>query len=159
MGYGDKRLLDALPMLRRYARGLVGSSSMGDRLIEQCLCAYCDGHFSVDLTRPALGLFRLFHDHLAKERLRQQPILGLPRRPSDLPVAVLILPQGERVAVLLTRTMGFTYAEAAEIVRLPETEVRRRTLSGMRRLVRLTSRGAAPPVTYYGQSASAASLQ
>lgn len=127
-------------MLRRYASGFTGSTMVGDRLLEACLCAYCDGDFAVDLGDPVIGMFRLFHDFLAKEGRREWPIHGLPRRAGDLSAALLLLPQGERAVVLLTRTMGFSYAEVADIMRCRETEVRRLALSGLRRLARLTAR-------------------
>lgn len=129
-------------MLRRYASGFTGSTAIGDRLIEECLCAYCDGEHDVDLTHLHVGLFRLFHDHLANRDFRERFLRGLPFRPMDLNAALLTLPRDERAAVLLTRTLGFTYAEAGAITRTREGDVRVRVLSGARKLLGLTTQSA-----------------
>lgn len=111
-----------LPRLRRYARALTGSQSVGDRMVQVCLEAVLsDRPSGAGATASRLELFRLFHD----VRPTARPGVGdarpdvisdpLHRRMQE---RLIELPDVDRQLLLLTELEGFSATEAAEIVRI-----------------------------------------
>ncbi|MEP7221892.1 MAG: response regulator [Novosphingobium sp.] len=95
-----------LPYLRRYARALTGSQSLGDGAVREMLEALLLAPEEFDTGRPArLELYRVFH-----KLWRGMSSLGQ----SQGLVASLSL--HAREALLLTAIEGFSVAEAAEIL-------------------------------------------
>ncbi len=95
-----------LPFLRRYARALTGSQSLGDAAVRETLEALLMAPDEFDTTKPArLELYRTFH-HLWKG------MAGVSGRGG----VVANLPVHARQSLLLTAIEGFSIFEAAEIL-------------------------------------------
>lgn len=104
-----------LAFLRRYARTLTGSQSVGDAAVRETLEAIIAApeEFRGDVT-PRVELYRVFHKIWADSSLR----------PIDLPGAVVgALPRKSRKALLLTTIEGFREKDAAYILGISETEL------------------------------------
>ena len=104
-----------LPYLRRYARTLTGSQSIGDAAVRETLQAMIAAPDEVDESAPVrLELYRVFHRIWTDSSLR----------PIDIPGAIVgSLPRRLRKALLLTTIEGFTTAETAYILSKSESEV------------------------------------
>lgn len=104
-----------LPFLRRYARTLTGSQSVGDAAVRETLQALIAApeEFREDAdVRPEL--YRVFHKIWSDSSLR----------PIDMPGAIVgSLPRRLRKALLLTTIEGFTVDEAAYILEMSDAEV------------------------------------
>lgn len=97
-----------LPFLRRYARTLTGSQSVGDAAVRETLEALiaAPDEFSDD-PAPRVELYRVFHRIWSDSSLR----------PIDLPGAIVgTLPHAWRKALLLTTIEGFSPSDAAYIM-------------------------------------------
>ncbi|WP_439815604.1 response regulator [Zavarzinia sp. CC-PAN008] len=140
MASSASTLLDELPRLRRFACLLTGSRRVGDDLLRQSLQAYVAG--STDDLPPGGGVLRLLAD-LAAATPSQGPSTRGPAA-SAVPVAdedrlaenLLILPLGQRLAVLLVGVHGLAYGQAARIAGVSEFEIRRDLMAGRRLLLR-----------------------
>lgn len=104
-----------LPYLRRYARTLTGSQSIGDAAVRETLQAMIAAPDEVDENAPVrLELYRVFHRIWSDSSLR----------PIDIPGAIVgSLPRRLRKALLLTTIEGFTVDETAYILGMTESEV------------------------------------
>lgn len=99
-----------LPYLRRYARALTGSQSLGDAAVRETLEALIAAPGEFDSSRPPRDeLFRLFH------RIWPAESLG-PVEVTSRDGTVASLPIGARQALLLTAVEGFSESQAAEIM-------------------------------------------
>jgi DNA-directed RNA polymerase specialized sigma24 family protein len=98
-----------LPFLRRYARALTGSQSLGDDAVREVLEALLFAPEEFDTTKAArLELYRIFHK-------MWRPILDSAGHNSGDGLVVR-LPMQSRQALLLTAVEGFSTQEAAEIL-------------------------------------------
>ena len=100
-------LAPELPFLRRYARAITGSSTLGDAAVRTMLEALLEAPEAFNTDRPArLELYRIFH-HLWAEPTRQLSIVGAPTATLDA---------RSRQALMLTAVEGFNVAEASLIL-------------------------------------------
>lgn len=107
-----------LPFLRRYARALTGSQKTGDSFVRAALETLLGAPDALQPEdRPRLALFRLFHAFWDPHRATASDA-GLM---ADGPMAGL--PLSGREALLLTAVEGFSVAETAHILGLPEPAV------------------------------------
>ncbi len=98
-----------LPYLRRYARALAGSQESGDAFVRACLQVLLDAPGTgLDLDRPKVSLYRLFHAVWSSSGARLDG--------GDGSAILHSIPAGKREALLLTAVEGFSLAEAAEIL-------------------------------------------
>jgi len=126
-------LMNAIPMLRRYAYCLTGSGHVADDLIERALQDIVEMRAPLKGSSVTLSLFKIFN--LSCYDAGFLGHLRLVDGDQSLLSRVLDLPIEDRKALLLVRTMGFTDAEAGEILCLPEEDVRRsRHSAGLRLL-------------------------
>jgi CheY-like chemotaxis protein len=104
-----------LPFLRRYARMLTGTQTVGDATVRQTLEAMIESPEELDESSSArLDLYRIFHRCWSESSLR----------PMDRPGALIgTLPRLARKALLLTTIEGFSDAEAAYILGSTERDV------------------------------------
>lgn len=104
-----------LPFLRRYARTLTGSQSVGDAAVRETLHAMIAAPDEIDENTPVrIELYRVFHRIWSDSSLR----------PIDMPGAIVgALPRRLRKALLLTTIEGFTFEETAHILGISEVEV------------------------------------
>lgn len=99
-------LLPELPFLRRYARAMTGSQTLGDAAVRETLEALLQAPHEFDLSRPArLELYRVFHK-------LWQGMAAVGREAG--PIASLAL--HARQALLLTAVEGFNVEETADIL-------------------------------------------
>ncbi|NCP12754.1 MAG: response regulator [Sphingomonadales bacterium] len=104
-----------LPFLRRYARTLTGSQSVGDAAVRETLQAMIaapeEFNAEADVRQE---LYRIFHKIWTDSSLR----------PMDTPGAIVgSLPRRLRKALLLTTIEGFSEHEAAYILEIEENDV------------------------------------
>lgn len=104
-----------LPYLRRYARTLTGSQSIGDAAVRETLQAMIAAPDEIDSDAPVrTELYRVFHRIWSDSSLR----------PIDMPGAIVgSLPRRLRKALLLTTIEGFTIEETAHILAMSQDEV------------------------------------
>jgi RNA polymerase sigma-70 factor (ECF subfamily) len=137
-----QQLLDAIPRLRRYARSLVFDSAPADDLVQATLERALNHWRQFDPQRDLVlwllaiahnawldGLRRDKHlDVVAPERVaealdrerRHEPDVGLQ---IDLAAALARLVPDQRSALLLVLVEQLSYAEAAEVLQVPEGTV------------------------------------
>ena len=136
--FGDQ-LIAVLPRLRRFARGLAGSASDADDLVQAaCERALARQHQFQEGTRFDSWMFRIVQTiwiDLVRSRDVRKEEGDIPedRLGSDEPMrrvearlalaevrrAVDLLPPDQRTALLLVTVEGLSYKEAAEVVRVP----------------------------------------
>lgn len=136
--FGDQ-LVAVLPRLRRFARGLTGSSVEADDLVQAaCERALARRHQFQEGTRFDSWMFRIVQtiwiDQIRSREVRKTDgDIGEDRLGSDEPVrrvearltlaevrrAVDRLSPDQRAALLLVTVEGLSYKEAAEIVDVP----------------------------------------
>lgn len=136
--FGDQ-LVAVLPRLRRFARGLTGSSVEADDLVQAaCERALARRHQFQEGTRFDSWMFRIVQtiwiDQIRSREVRKSDgDIGEDRLGSDEPVrrvearltlaevrrAVDRLSPDQRAALLLVTVEGLSYKEAAEIVDVP----------------------------------------
>ncbi|WP_379920734.1 response regulator [Erythrobacter sp. R86502] len=104
-----------LPFLRRYARTLTGSQSIGDSAVRETLHALIAAPEEFrDEVDVRVELYRVFHKIWSDSSLR----------PIDTPGAIVgSLPRRLRKALLLTTIEGFSIDDAAYILEMDEAEV------------------------------------
>jgi RNA polymerase sigma-70 factor, ECF subfamily len=133
------QLIAVLPRLRRFARGLTGSATEADDLVQAaCERALARQHQFQEGTRFDSWMFRIVQtvwiDHIrAREVRKEDREVAEERLGSDESVrrvearlaldevrrAVERLPPDQRTALLLVTVDGLSYKEAAEVVRVP----------------------------------------
>jgi RNA polymerase sigma-70 factor, ECF subfamily len=136
--FGDQ-LLAVLPRLRRFARGLAGSTADADDLVQAaCERALARRHQFQEGTRFDSWMFRIVQtiwiDQIRARAVRkEEEEVSEGRLGSDEPVrradarlalsevrrAVDRLPPDQRAALLLVTIEGLSYREAAEVVQVP----------------------------------------
>lgn len=104
-----------LPYLRRYARTLTGSQSIGDSAVRETLQAMIAAPDEIDQDAPVRPeLYRVFHRIWSDSSLRS----------IDMPGAIVgSLPRRLRKALLLTTIEGFSIEETAHILEMNAAEV------------------------------------
>lgn len=108
-------IANELAYLRRYARTLTGSQSVGDAAVRETLEAIIAAPevFRADVS-PRLELYRVFHKIWSDSSLSS----------IDIPGAVVgALPRKSRKALLLTTIEGFSETDAAYILDAPQDEL------------------------------------
>jgi RNA polymerase sigma-70 factor (ECF subfamily) len=160
-----QQLLGAIPRLRRYARSLVFDASAADDLVQTALERALNHWRQFDPRRDlVLWLLAIAHnawldslrrdkhlDVVAPERVaetldrerRHEPDIGLQ---IDLADALARLVPDQRSALLLVVVEQLTYAEAAEVLQVPEGTVMSR-VSRARAVLRAWLDGTARPGT------------
>ena len=136
--FGDQ-LIAVLPRLRRFARGLSGSASDADDLVQAaCERALARQHQFQEGTRFDSWMFRIVQtiwiDQVrARDVRKEDGDIADERLGSDEPVrrvearlalaevrrAVDRLPPDQRAALLLVTVEGLSYKEAADVVQVP----------------------------------------
>ncbi len=136
--FGDQ-LIAVLPRLRRFARGLTGSTVEADDLVQAaCERALARRHQFQEGTRFDSWMFRIVQtiwiDQIRARTVRKEDgEVAEGRLGSDEPVrrvqarleldevrrAVGRLPPDQRTALLLVTVDGLSYKEAAEVVQVP----------------------------------------
>jgi RNA polymerase sigma-70 factor, ECF subfamily len=134
-----EQLIAVLPRLRRFARGLTGSTVEADDLVQAaCERALARRHQFQEGTRFDSWMFRIVQtiwiDQIrAREVRKSDGDIGEDRLGSDEPVrrvearltlaevrrAVERLPPDQRAALMLVTVDGLSYKEAAEVVKVP----------------------------------------
>ena len=133
------QLITALPRLRRFARGLTGSASEADDLVQAaCERALTREHQFQEGTRFDSWMFRIVQtiwiDQLRAKEVRKEDgesaedwlgsdaaARGIEARLplTEVRQAVEQLPSDQRVTLLLVTVEGLTYKEAAEVTGVP----------------------------------------
>ena len=159
-GFGQQ-LVAALPRLRRFARGLTGSSAQADDLVQAvCERALSRRHQFEEGSRFDSWVFRMAQtiwiDQLRSARVRrEEPELEDDRIGSDEPVrrvearlaleevrrAASRLPEDQRAVLMLVAVDGFSYKEAAEIVGVPVGTIMSRLARARAALAALLQQG------------------
>jgi RNA polymerase sigma-70 factor, ECF subfamily len=136
--FGDQ-LIAVLPRLRRFARGLTGSTVEADDLVQAaCERALARRHQFQEGTRFDSWMFRIVQtiwiDQIRSREVRKEGgDISEDRLGSDEPVrrvearlalgevrrAVDRLPPDQRAALLLVTVEGLSYKEAAEVAQVP----------------------------------------
>jgi DNA-directed RNA polymerase specialized sigma24 family protein len=107
-----------IPYLRRYARALTGSQSLGDAAVRETLQALLEAPHELDEDRPArLELYRVFHKLWSAETIAPVAVQSRSGIVANLPMA-------SRQSLLLTTVEGFSSDEVAEILDLSADAVR-----------------------------------
>ena len=130
MAIDRRELEDLIPALRRYARGLAGSASAADDLVQDCLLLALDRERQFRGERLKPWVFAILSNvgRSAHRSRRRAPVIAefdAPDAGSDPAVRVTVLaalsalPDEQRQPLLLTAVEGFTYRETAEILGVP----------------------------------------
>ena len=128
-------LLDAIRYLRRYTCCVFGCKEQGDDLIERFLREYLATNSWLNGRSYTLPLFKAFHANHTVRNAFEALENNSPRAVEDaLYTAVLALPVKLRQALILVRTMDFTYHDAAEIISIAEIDVARNVNEAVDRL-------------------------
>ncbi len=135
----SEQLVASLPRLRRFARGLAGSTAQADDLVQAaCERALSRRHQFQEGTRFDSWMFRivqtLWIDQIRSREVRKEDgEIEDDRLGSDEPVrraearlaldevrrAIERLPPDQRAALMLVTVDGFSYKEAADIAQVP----------------------------------------
>lgn len=109
-----ERVANELPYLRRYARAVTGSQTLGDAAVREMLEAIiADPSLLGEEGASRLGLFTVFHR------------IWNPMHEVNVADGLIShLPVSTREAMLLTMVEGFSFAQAAEILQSSENQVR-----------------------------------
>lgn len=112
-----------LPFLRRYARALSGSQSIGDTYVKASLEALLEGHVALDNRHaPRVALYQLFHKlWLPANSGASASHKGGAQTPGEQHLQALL--PTDREALLLTAVEGFSISETATILELPAAVV------------------------------------
>jgi RNA polymerase sigma-70 factor, ECF subfamily len=135
----NDQLVQLLPRLRRFARGLCGSAVEADDLVQAaCERALARSHQFQEGTRFDSWMFRIVQtiwiDQLRARRIRREEGedaaahvgTDAPARLAEarlhlgeVAAALEAIPPEQRVALLLVTVEGLSYKEAAEVVNVP----------------------------------------
>ncbi len=121
-------IIERLPYLRRYARALTGSQRIGDEYVRGCLETLVqEPELLSEGGDVATSLFKQFHRFATAVEVSTDEVakLGDPieRRVGE---RLVELSPRDRQALLLVHQEGFSRAQAAEILGIPESEVEKR---------------------------------
>jgi len=112
-----QQLASQLPYLRRYARALTGSQSLGDAAVRETLEALLEAPDEWSESAPVkTELFRTFHRIWNCEMIAPLESRGRSGVISEFPVA-------RRQSLLLTTVEGFELEEVSIILGLPQSEI------------------------------------
>lgn len=156
------QLVATLPRLRRFARGLAGSVTQADDLVQSaCERALARQHQFLEGTRFDSWMFRIVQtiwiDHLRSRDVRKEDgEIEDDRIGSDEPVrraearmaleevrrATTRLPAEQREALMLVTVDGLSYKEAAEIAQVPVGTIMSRLARARVALATLLDQGA-----------------
>ncbi len=130
-----QQLLAAIPRLRRYARSLVFDSTLADDLVQTALARALSHWHQFDQRRDILvWLLSIAHNAHLDDRRRDARWMqladdGLGHEPAapatdvglriDLVAALRRLPDAQREVLLLIGVEQLSYAECAEVLRIP----------------------------------------
>lgn len=110
-------LVAELPFLRRYARALTGSQSLGDAAVREVLESLLEAPDELDSDKPVrVELFRIFHRLWNPEMVGTLASKGRSGVIAQFPVAM-------RQSLLLTAVEGFSEEEAAKILGIEAAEI------------------------------------
>lgn len=118
---------EALPLLRRYARALLGDGDLADEYVARSLAALIRADKPAAAPAEAefrlvqLRLFRLLHC-----AIEEAPPDRVGQPPDGLPAAVMRLPLPERAVLLLCALEDLSLTEAAAILGIAEDDAARR---------------------------------
>lgn len=105
-------LVAEMPFLRRYARALTGSQSLGDAAVREMLEALLEAPDEFDSQKPVRAeLFRIFHRLWNPEMVGTLASKGRSGVIAQFPIVM-------RQSLLLTAVEGFSQADAANILGL-----------------------------------------
>ena len=108
-----------LPYLRRYARAITGSQSLGDAAVRETLEALIEAPDEFDMDKqPRVELFRVFHRIWSSDSLQPVAVPGRDGTVASLPISA-------RQALLLTAVEGFSESQAASILNVVPAEAAR----------------------------------
>lgn len=114
----QQQLIKQLPLLRRYARALLGSQQAGDCLVRLTLQSVLDGLVTLDTSlSPRVGLYKACHTVWSRAPGGADPA------GSRADARLQRLDPASRVALLLTAMEGFSFTEAAFILSCSMDEV------------------------------------
>lgn len=112
-----QQLATQLPYLRRYARALTGSQTLGDAAVRETLEALLEAPEEWDETAPVkTELFRTFHRIWNSEMIAPLESRGRSGVIAEFPVK-------RRQALLLSTVEGFTLADVSQILGIAEADV------------------------------------
>lgn len=121
----SQKIASHLPYLRRYARALTGSQSVGDAMVRKTLeVALADEALRQSLDGGRVPLYRLFLQVLAQEKT--DPATGAAdttRREAAAQDRLGAITPASRKALLLTTVEEFSLAEAAQVMGLELGEI------------------------------------
>ena len=126
------------PRLRRALLATIGASA-GDALADAFAYAWEHWRRVRVMANPAGYVYRVAR---SRARPRKRPILPpvdparLPEVEPGLPDALAVLPERQRVAVLLVHGFGWTHAEVGSLLGVSESTVRNHLARGLDRLRR-----------------------
>jgi DNA-directed RNA polymerase specialized sigma24 family protein/CheY-like chemotaxis protein len=107
-----------LPFLRRYARALTGSQSLGDAAVRETIEALIEAPDAFDSTKPPREeLFRLFQHVWPASSIGTVEVTSRDGSVASLPISA-------RQTLLLTAVEGFSEIEAANILSMDIAKVR-----------------------------------
>lgn len=117
--YNYDDLIGTLPNLRRYAFGLMGSRARGDDLIEAFLRELVQTKNPISGSSISMSLFKAFHESRVVSEYSDTSGAIESCRDHDLHARILAIPLADRMALLLVTTIGFSDAQASEILGRP----------------------------------------
>jgi DNA-directed RNA polymerase specialized sigma24 family protein len=113
-----QQLASQLPYLRRYARALTGSQSLGDAAVRETLEALLEAPEEWDEAAPAkTELFKTFHRIWNSEMIAPLESRGRSGVIAQFPVK-------RRQSLLLATVEGFTFADVGVILGMSQDDVR-----------------------------------
>ncbi|WP_132032212.1 response regulator [Aquabacter spiritensis] len=114
----QQQLLKQLPLLRRYARALLGGQKAGDQLVQETLQAILDRKVTIAAgLSPRVAIYKAFHEVWTLRPAQHGTAVSRADQRLQQLGAV------SRVALLLTAMEGFSFAEAGSILSIPLDEV------------------------------------
>ncbi|MCX5497719.1 response regulator [Kaistia dalseonensis] len=121
----SQALAPHLPFLRRYARALTGGQKSGDAYVRACLQAIVNEPSVIDRDlHPKVALYRLFHAIWSGTQVgADETIEGLSRQESTAQQRLAAMTPESRQALLLTAMEGFSEADAALVMQVPESSI------------------------------------
>ncbi len=116
-----QQIVRQAPYLRRYARALTGSQAEGDGLVQSMMEALLSGAVQLDGELPLrTGLYRALLEIWRDGQDQADGALG---GASAADRRLQTLSPDRRAALLLTAMEGFTPAEAAQVLHIPQDEL------------------------------------
>lgn len=134
-------VLPYLPHLRRHARLLVGSQSLGDEFVRLCLEFVVAEPQRLHGDDLKVQLYRAFYAawERVQDSLYESRVLGEVELKSRVEGGIGMLPEIERRALLLVVIEEFTYEQASVILEMTVDEVRQAVASARRDLLEKVS--------------------